>query len=429
MERELARAVLAPLQVSGCLNDVQAICRLKPGDWRRILSWFDDCGLALYYLRSLQNSGATGVLPPQVLAHLERSLAQNRMRWESIVEIFSCINEGFGQAGVRFAVMKGLSLVPDYCPDALLRAPTDFDYLVDEQSLPFALRVLENAGYQQQKGSDIEFKFRKRVSRMPRMSDSPYSATTYPLVELHLRFWKHAENNVPFAEPLFALEETTPHECWGLRFPVLNDCNAFLFQMIHIFQHTLDGWVKLCWLFEIGSFLSKRFNDSEFWRQVDGRIKAVPCLTEFAAIVVELARIVFSAPLPDVARNWVSGLRPSSRLWLDNYGEIFAFDDHPVSGGRFFPTGKLSLFLHQEYIPNVEIRNEMIRRRLFPWKRPTRVAFPGEQEKASSAAAIQLQWRFVLDRIIFHSGSTLRYLWEVPRWRKIQSGTQPHLAS
>jgi putative nucleotidyltransferase-like protein len=429
MERELARALLAPLQLSASAHDVQAIRRLGPGNWRRILAWLNDSGLALYFLRSLQNEGATGVLPPQVLAHLEGSLAQNRVRWESIVETFSCINEAFRQAGVRFAVIKGLSLVPDYCPDEVLRAPTDLDYLVDEQCLSLAEAVLEGAGYILQQCSDIEFKYRKRVSRMPRMSDSPYSVTTHPLVELHLRFWKHGENNVPFAEPLFALEATTPHESWGLRFAVLNDCDAFLFQMIHIFQHTLDGWVKLCWLFEVGSFLSKRSEDSEFWRQVNDRIQAVPYLAEFAAIVVELARTVFSAPLPELVRNWVSCLRPSSRLWLDNYGETFAFDDHPVSGGRYFPTSKLSLFLHQEYIPNAEMRNEMIRRRLFPWKRPARVAFPGEQEKASSAAAIQLQWRFVLNRIIFHSGSTLRYLWEIPRWRKIQSDTQPHPAS
>lgn len=429
MERELARALLAPLQLSASSRNAQAIRRLGPGNWRRILTWLDDSGLALYFLRSLQNKGATGVLPQQVLAHLEGNLAQNRVRWESIVEALSCINDRFRQAGVRFAVIKGLSLVPDYCPDAVLRAPSDLDYLVDEQSLSLAQAVLEGAGYTLQQCSDIEFKYRKRISRMPRMSDSPYSATTHPLVELHLRFWKHGENNVPFAEPLFSLQETTPHECWGLRFAVLNDCDAFLFQMIHIFQHTLDGWVKLCWLFEVGSFLSERSNDSEFWRQVDHRILAVPCLAEFAAIVVELARIVFSAPLPDPLRNWVRCLRPSSRLWLDNYGEIFAFDDHPVSGGRFFPTGKLSLFLHQEYIPSAEIRNEMIRRRLFPWKRPARVAFPGEQERSSSTAALQLQWQFVLNRIIFHSGSSLRYLWEIPRWRKIQSETQPHPAS
>lgn len=428
MERELVRAVLAPLQLSGSLNDVQAIRRLEPGDWRRILSWLDDCGLALYFLRSLQNIGATEALPSEVLARLEQNLAQNRARWESIAKDFSCINEGFKQAGVRFAVIKGLSLVPDYCPDAVLRAPSDLDYLVDKQSLSLARSVLEGAGYPLQKCSEIEFKFRKLLSKMPRISDSPYSATTHPQIELHLKFWKRV-NNVPLAEPRFSLEQAVTHEWRGLRFPALNECDAFLFQVLHVFQHTLDGWVKLCWLFEIGSFLSKRFEDSEFWRQVDNRMRTIPCLTEFAAIVIELARIVFSAPTPDLAQNWVHCLRPSSRLWLDNYAEIFAFDDHPVSGGRFFPTGKLSLFLHQEYIPDPEMRKEMIRRRLFPWKRPEQVALPVDQGRASWADAIQLQWRFVLDRIIFHSGSTLRYLWEVPRWRKLQSETPSHPAS
>jgi hypothetical protein len=237
------------------------------------------------------------------------------------------------------------------------------------------------------------------------------------------------ENNVPLADPMLSLEQTTTHEWRGLHFPVLNDCDAFLLQVLHVFQHTLVGWVKLCWLFEIGSFLSRRSGDLDFWRQVDQRIQAVPNLAEFTAVVIEMARIVFGASRPYFEENWIFSLRSTSRLWLENYAEIWAFDGSPHSLSRFFRTAKLSLFLARGYIPDPEMRREMTRRHLFPWKRMEGVGLPVDRKPTSVGAAILLQRRFVLNRIIFHSGSTLRYLWEVPRWRKLQSETPSHPAS
>ena len=420
MKLELARAVVAQLQISGRAGGIEELGKFALKDWQRTYQWLDDSGLALYLLRHLQNAGSSEVLPAEVLARLQDNCIQNHSRCAYIADSFAAINELFRGAGVPFAVIKGLSLVPEYCPDAVLRAPSDVDYLVDPSSLLLARRVLEGAGYRLQKSSDIELKFYKPSRRMPTLSDSPYSVTTEPLIEVHTGFW-HRTNNIPLAEPLFSLEQAIPHTWEGLHFRILNSRDAFLLQVLHVFQHTVESWVKLSWLLEIGNFLSSRSSDSRLWCQLDDRMNELPILSEFAAIVIELARILFSAPIPDRAQSWISSLRSTSRLWLDQYAETFAFDDHPLSGDRFFPTGKLSLFLHQEYISNPELRKEMIRRRLFPWKRPDRVAFPGDQNGASMVAASQLQLRWMLDRIVFHLGSGLRYLWEVPRWRNLTS--------
>ncbi len=418
MNRRLAQAVVAQLRLSDDAGDVQRLSKFTVRDWRRTYQWLDDSGLALYLLRYLQNSGAAGMLPPEVLARLESSLNENRLRCEFIAESFATVNQLFQQAGIPFAVIKGPSLIPEYCPDAILRAPSDLDYLVEHHSLPTAARVLEAAGYRLQKSSENEHKFIKPSARMPQISDSPYSINTEPLIEVHTGFWNRA-NKIPLAEPLFSLDNTVPHTWRELHFQILNSRDAFLLQVIHIFQHTVECWVKLHWLLEIGTFLLKHSSDSDLWRQVDDRMNEVPCLKDFAAIVIELARIVFSAPIPALPQNWVHSLRPSSRLWLDHYAESFAFDDHPFSGDRLFPTGKLSLFLHQQYIPDPEVRNEMIRRRLFPWKRPERVAYPGDRQSTTAMAVSQLQLRWILIRIIFHFGSNMRYLWELPRWRQL----------
>lgn len=418
MKQELAHAVVALLQVSGHEGDVEELGKFALRDWQRTFQWLDDSGLALYLLRYLQNLGATEVLPAEVLARLQDNCIKNESRCAYIADSFAAVNELFQRAGVRFTVIKGLSLVPEYCPDAVLRAPSDLDYLVDPSALFLARRVLEGAGYRLQKSSDIELKFYKPSPRMPTVSDSPYSVGTEPLIEIHTGFWNR-KNSIPLAEPLFSLDEAIPHTWQGLHFQILNRRDAFLLQVLHIFHHIMDSWVKPSWLLELGNFLTGYSSDSDLWCQVEDRMNEIPYLSEFAAIVIELARILFSAPIPDRAQNWVCALRSNSRLWLDTYAEIFAFDDHPLSGDRFFATGKLSLFLQQEYISNPQMRTEMIRRRLFPWKRPDQVAFPGEQNGASMVAASELQLRWILARITFHIGSGLRYLWEVPRWRNL----------
>ncbi len=60
---------------------------------------------------------------------------------------FDFLNLAFNNAGVRYAVLKGLSLVPEFCPYAPLRHQGDFDYLVDPNSLEAAQRILAEAGY------------------------------------------------------------------------------------------------------------------------------------------------------------------------------------------------------------------------------------------------------------------------------------------
>jgi hypothetical protein len=179
---------------------------------------------------------------------------------------------------------------------------------VDKASLPAAQHVLEEAGYRLQGFSDIEFKFGRPSSRIPTTANDPFSSETELLVELHRAFWNR-KNCVSLYEPEFRLERTTVHDWQGLRFPVLKDEDAFVLQVLHVFQHTLECWVKLCWLLEIGHFLKARVSDNHFWDRVEARMQDVPCIDEFAAIVVGLANRIFAAPMPPIAAKWTRHLR------------------------------------------------------------------------------------------------------------------------
>jgi len=428
VNRALAESVIGCLSLSAetCEADVLRQFRLR--DWERTFSWLDRTGLTLYLLQRLTSINAAEVLPPPVLARFEQNLRDNRRRVGHLADDFGSLNERFARAGVNYAAIKGFSLVPAYCPDAVLRAPSDLDYLVDKPSLSVAQRVLEEAGYRLQRFSDIEFKFARPSPRIPTVSDDPYLRETEPLVELHLAFWNGKASRVPLNEPEFPLDQTIGYEWQGLRFPALKEEDAFALQIIHIFQHTLECWVKLCWLLEISHFLRARCSDAPFWDRVDIRMREVPCLPEFAAVVLGLAQKVFATPVPPIAKKWAQSLRRPARLWLDNYGRSCAIEDHPYDSLSLFSAAKLAFFLHREFVPDPRVRKELTQQRLFPWKRPDRVAIAAEKTAASFVTAGGLQWQFVLQRLIFHLGSSSRYLLEKPRWRelnRLSAGIQP----
>ena len=426
MNRALAEAIVGCLSLSGETCDVNVLGKFRLHDWHRTFNWLDRDGLTLYFLQWLKSMNATELLPPSVLARFEQNLANNRQRVDYLAAEFRSLNEGFDRAGLKYAAIKGFSLVPTYCPDAVLRAPSDLDYLVDKASLPVAQRVLEEAGYRLQRFSDLEFKFGRPSSRIPTVSDDPYSRETEPLVELHLTFWNGKVNRVPLNEPQFRTDQMIDHHWQGLRFPVLKDEDAFVLQILHIFQHTLECWVKLCWLLEIGCFMRSRLSDTQFWDRVDVRMGELPCVAEFAAVVMGLAERVFAAPMPPITAKWRQCLRPGARLWLENYGRRWAFGEHSYDRLSLFSVAKLSLFLHREFVPDSNVRREITQQRLFPWKRPEQVAVPTDRTAGSFLTAQRLQWQFVLQRLIFHISSSSQYLLELPRWRELNRRSGSH---
>jgi len=419
MNRKLAKTTVDCLRLTDDAPDVDRLRGFTERNWRRTMLWLDHSGLTLYLLRRLHSLKATDVLPPSVFRRFEGNLAHNRHRLDNIATRFATINEKFYRAGVSFAVIKGFSLVPEFCPDPSLRAPSDVDYLVDKQSFPLAQRVLEEAGYRLHQVTDIEGRFGWPSPRIPTRFDDPYSRETEPMVELHLGFWKQKLTGIALAEPEFLLQETVNHEWQGLRFPVLREEDAYILQVIHVFQHLLEGWVKLCWLLEIGYFLGARSSDDMFWDRVNARVQKVPLLAEFASIVMGLAGTVFAATMPPRAAPWAQSLSATARLWVDRYGRTCVMENHPFDSFGLFASSKLSIFLQWEFMPNHRVQREMTRRRLFPWKSPERVVPLGNKTATSFLKATRLQSQFVIQRLIFHLGSSLRFLWELPRWREL----------
>lgn len=390
---------------------------LRQRGWEQLLRWLDDAGLAFYFLRKLKDTNAKDIIPTWVMTCLEQRFAANRQRVGEMAYRFDSLNTKFNHAGVRYAVLKGQSLIPDYCPDAHLRHQSDFDYLVDDESLPIAQRVVVEAGYSPKPSvSSQESTFLMAGKDNASRGLEQYSASAPHAVELHLDIWDSDVHRLPSMPSLFSVNRTKTHEWNGLAFPAFTDEDAFLVQVLHACQHLFTYWVRMACFLEIGFFLNQRASDTSLWNRFEQRVGDNVMLREFVVVITELAAKLFAAPIPLLIRLWGQEVRPGTRVWIENYAQHCAFCLVPAHDFRLFPRAKLVLFLQQQY-EGASVQKNSVRNRLVKFSRLSRMASSVRDKPSLILDADWWKGQLFIRRSLFHSLAGLRYLCEIPRWR------------
>jgi hypothetical protein len=417
VKQVLADKIVKFLSFSDPRDSIRALESVRQRDWERALLWLDDSGLAFYFLRKLQDTNSADVIPGEVLSLLKTNFAANQGRVEFMSRRFDTLNQGFDKAGVAYAVLKGLSLVPQFCPHAPLRHQGDFDYLVDARSLPAAQRVLLEAGYAPKDShSSQEFVFVAPGAATPSRSGRQYSADAPHVVELHLGVWDGDVHGLPPLPNLFNVEGTEIHEWNGFTFPALAEEDAFLLQVVHACQHLFTQWIRMSCLFEIGYFLTRRAHDTAFWNRVGQRVGDNLMVREFVVLVCELAAKLFASPLPQLVCAWGARIRPAPRIWIENYARPFAFCELPAYQFDSFPKSKLVLFLRNQYKTDTRPVKAVDLKGALPLSRLSRIASSVRREPSLILNASYWKHQLVVRRSVFHALAGLRYLCEIPRW-------------
>ena len=399
-----------------CCEHLDPIRKFSPRKWRRVLQWLDDTGLAFYFLQKLKDTDATRGIPAPVLARLEQNLAANQQRMEALGQRFNLVNQRFNDAGLRYAVVKGFSLVPEFCPVASLRYQADLDYLLDEASWAAAPSVLLEMGYRlRDPRSAKELIFLTPDGRPSRSLDQ-YTAEAPHAVELHLDMWDSGLHRVPAMEKLLLVSRTSTREWSGFRFPAFTDEDAFLLQVLHTSRHLFTYWIRTSCLYEIAYFLNRRSSDAELWNRVKQRVGENLVLRELVVVTAELVTQLFSVPLPDLVRAWGRQVRPATRIWIDCYARDCALSDLPAYHLSLFPKSKLALFLHQQF-DDPEEPETPVHTRIVTMSRVKLIVAALKKEPALMWNRKWWKQHLLLRRTIFHAMAGARYLYELPRWR------------
>lgn len=384
-------------------GDASLLQGFPSGEWKRVLPWLDASGLALYFLNRLEKLDGGSMLPTVILTRLRQNQRDNCIRASAFLDEMQVIHQSFDANGVQFALLKGYSLVSEYCPAPELRHQCDLDYLIAEDNLHRASSILHAMGYSRVRKGPGTYTFSRSTGDLP-SRDNIYKAGLNYSMELHAALWDN-EDVAKLERLPEVLERRQMHQLSGLAFPTLAAEDRFIHQCTHVLSHTLQFWIRLAWLYELATFLSHSRTDAGFWRRVHSRIGERIYIAKAVQLVTLLAATMFAAEAPKIQGSDY----PALRLWVNDYGRQWAMHDLPGS--------KLSLLLFPEFMDEEQWRR-LRRQRLFPLRRSHSATQLSASEPRLSLGAQFAELRYAGQRLAFHMRETGRYLRQQRRWQQ-----------
>jgi hypothetical protein len=376
---------------------------LSEKQWRKLLTWLDISGLALYFLDRIMELELPDLLPPRVLARLQQNQRDNNVRTRGMTAESVAIQREFQKAALSYATLKGLSLFPSSVPRPELRHQFDLDFLIAEHSVSEARQILERRGYRLYAISGKSWEF--KINETPGVSiEDLYKDLAGRSVELHVE-----PNRAGRASLLGRVER---RDFCGISIPVLSAVDLFLGQGMHAYKHLNGEFSRAAHLVEFRRHVLHRRNDDAFWRDLQSRIEDDPraCLG-LGVVTLLITRLMGDFAPEAFTKFTVHRLPPSARLWVELYGRGAVLQS--------FPGSKLYLLLQRELESAGVPAKRSLRESLFPSRLPPAlIQASGSESAAVRIRRYSLQLHHIFSRVRFHFVEGLRYIWESYRWRQ-----------
>ena len=405
MNRRFAEAVIATFREADRGTQVRQLVHLDARDWRRGSHWLDASGLALYFRQRVASSCLEECVPAEILNALDQRLEDNKQRTVQLFREFEAINDAFQKSGLRYANLKGFTLIPDYCPDPWLRCQFDLDFMIFHSELDLCQAILESSGYVVTGRHRNVVEFKAGSVQVPSIRDL-YKPRSQRSVEVHFVLPSPA---APTRDDGALLRRRS--RVWnGVTFPALSDVDIFLAQANHLLRHLKSEWTRISWLLEFRTFVNARAADTKFWQDVRNQTAT----NAEAALAIGVAALLATQAFGDFGSpellGWsIEAVPRSMRLWLNRYGKTVLWSD--------FPGTKLYLLLDGELSNGGNVRKLNVGK-LFPLHRPPRVTYP---DGRGSVRAILSQIWFTLFRLRFHVVEGSRYVIAAQQWKRRMS--------
>jgi hypothetical protein len=385
---------------------------LSRRQWQKLLRWLDLSGLALYFFDRVVALQLADIVPAPVLASLEQRLLQNTQRTHSMTAESIAIQHEFQRAGLRYTILKGLSLWPHSVPRSELRLQFDLDYLVDDENLQDARDILVRLGYRPSPSNERGWKFIRNERPALTLKDV-YRDTGSWAVELH-----DVSGRAGHLSPLLRLEW---RELCGLSMPTLSPVDVFLRQGLHAYKDVCSQFFRLSLLIEFYRHVLFRRDDDAFWEALHREAHENPYAALGLGVVILLITQVMGEFAPEALTHWtVDRLPRPARLWVLTYGRQIVLGS--------FPGSKLYRLLKRELEADVYSAKHSLS--LSSPQTPMMVDFPVETFSVRLIRFVRLmQYRMQPDlipsRLRFYWIEGLRLAWETRRWRRMMKQTAP----
>ena len=404
---ERLRLLILRILTSSSSDLYSRLKRVPANEWRQLAVWLDCSGLALYFFDCLQKLGWHDALPYRLAARLQQNLADNAARTRGLVSESIAIQDQFQNFCVRYAVLKGVSLWPNSVPAPELRSQLDLDFLVGEESIATAQKILERRGYRLYAVSGRSWEFKRNERAGVTLKDL-YMDQPAKSVELHVA--QGGNNDCP-------LDRTEWRNIAGFEMPVLSAVDLFLGQGLHVYKHVCSEFMRIAHLLEFHWHLLTLRDEEEFWRELECVASRTPAANVRLGVAILMASELTGASATESLSRWTVGAVPLlARQWVENYGRRFILSS--------FPGSKRYLLLQKTLCDSGVARRRADSRIIFPTKLPPMMirALPNE----TTFHRIMRSWaqlKYIAHRLRFHIIAGFDLYRESRRWRQLANRT------
>jgi hypothetical protein len=315
---------------------------------------------------------------------------------EEMIAESTSLQRNFQEAGLSYAVLKGFSLWPISVPKLELRSQLDLDFLVADECINEARRILEDAGFRLNAQNAKNLDFKANEGRTTSLKDL-YKAGRVRSAELH------KEHRIAGRSSLLTRTETV---CFGgIRTPVLAPLDLFLGQGLHLFKHICLPYWRAAHMIEFRRHVIARYDDPAFWNGLEEHVAghAQTCIRLGVAILV-ITRVM--GPFaPEALMRWTADqVPPRAKLWVDLYARRTALAEKELESSGVPPKRSPSLVLVPRRLPPFIVH-----------------AVAGET-LAGRLNRYHRQFGYLVFRLRFHILEGIRYFCESILWRQCRNG-------
>jgi len=383
--------------------ECQRLWHLTQKEWKDLLYWLDTSGLALYFFDRIAEHGKCEMFPPSVLARLQQNVEDNTERMNSMLAELTAVHLEFQSAGLSYALLKGFSLWPISVPKPQLRSQLDLDFLIAEQSVHRARKILEDRGYHLHAISGRSWEFKANENHAGSLADL-YKVTPHRTLELHVETSSVGQPSLLAGSPRLNLQ--------GVDVPVLSSADLFLGQGLHLYKHVASEFFRVAHLVEFRRHVLARYSDAGFWKELRTLAEADARASISLGVVILLISEVMGCFAPEALTCWTVDRLPAAvRLWVSTYGLRAVLAS--------FPGTKLYLLLQKELAAQGLPGKRSLQEQFVPRRLPPAIARASMEESLSMRIRRHRKYcQYVLFRLRFHAMENIRYIRESSRWRQ-----------